>query len=69
VGEFDIVCSEEYPLEKLGYIRHRISRGYYNFPTMLRIAKKMFTARVIRFRYLAKFMLILSLPLGKNRKK
>ncbi|HUW23539.1 MAG TPA: radical SAM protein [bacterium] len=71
VGEGNIICSEEYPLEILRSIRHRISRSYYNFPAMLRITKKIFTAHIIKFRYLVKLIVIFSLGgiLNNKRKK
>ncbi|MBT9146591.1 radical SAM protein [candidate division NPL-UPA2 bacterium Unc8] len=69
VGENNIVCSMEYPLEKLGDIRRRIGRSYYNFPTVLRITKKIFTARLITFPHLAKLIFILFLRGVLNNKK
>jgi len=68
-GEDNIVCSQEYPLEKLRDIKHRISRNYYNFPTMLRITKKIFTARMIKFHRLVKLIFILLFRgiLGKKK--
>jgi len=68
VGEDNIICSEEYPLERLRSIRHRISRSYYNFPVMLRITKKIFTAHIIRFRYLVKLIVIFFLR-GKFKQR
>lgn len=59
VGKNNIVCSREYPLEKLGDIRRCIGRSYYNFPTVLRITKKIFTARLITIPHLAKLIFIL----------
>jgi radical SAM superfamily enzyme YgiQ (UPF0313 family) len=59
VSEDNIVFSEEYPLERLRDIRHRIRRSYYNFPTLLRIRKKIFAARLISFCYLVKLIFIL----------
>jgi len=59
VSEDNIVFSEEHPLEMLRDIRHRIRRSYYNFPTLLRITKKIFAARLISFCYLVKLIFIL----------
>ena len=59
VGENNIVCSEEYPLEKLGDIRRRIGRSYYDFSTLVKITKKIFTARLIPSPHLAKLILTL----------
>jgi len=68
VGEGNIICSEEYSLERLRSIRHRISRSYYNFPVMLRITKKIFTVHIIRFRYLVKMIVIFFLR-GKFKQR
>ncbi|MBU1727320.1 MAG: hypothetical protein KJ880_06805, partial [Candidatus Omnitrophica bacterium] len=46
-------------LEKLKGIRHLISKSYYDFSTMLRIAKKIFTARLISAPYLVRLISIL----------
>jgi radical SAM superfamily enzyme len=59
VNKGNIVCSEEYPEERLRDIRHRIGRSYYSPATIIRIAKKILTARLINFRYLVKSMFIL----------
>ena len=59
VSEDNIVLSEGYPLERLRDIRHRIRKSYYNFPTMLRITKKIISARLISFCYLVKLIFIL----------
>lgn len=59
VGNYNIVCSREYPLEKLGDIRRRIGRSYYNFPTILRVTRKIFTARLITPGHLIKLIFIL----------
>jgi anaerobic magnesium-protoporphyrin IX monomethyl ester cyclase len=59
VSEDNIVFSEEYPSERVRDIRHRIRRSYYNFPTLLRITKKIFAARLISFCYLVKLIFIL----------
>ena len=69
VNEDDYVLSEDYPEKKLRNIRHRIARSYYNLPTIVRIAKKMITARVISFPYLAKtfFILLFKITLNKGR--
>lgn len=61
VGKNNIVCSKKFPLEKLKDIRRRIRRNYYTFPTILRIIKKIFTARLIDFHILAKLMYLLFL--------
>lgn len=71
VSKANIVCSEKYPVKRLRVIRHRIGRSYYNLPTIVRIAKKMITARVIKFRYLVKsvFILFFKLILSTSKKK
>ena len=68
-NEDNIVVSEEYSEERLRNIRHRIGRSYYNLPTIVRIAKKMITARVISFPYLAKtfFILLFKITLNKGK--
>jgi radical SAM superfamily enzyme len=58
VSEDNIVFSEEYPVKRLREIRHHIHRSYYNFFTILRITKKVITARLISFRYLFKLIFI-----------
>lgn len=69
VNKDDIVVSEEYPEERLRNIRHRIGINYYNLSTIVRIAKKMITARVISFPHLAKtfFMLFFKIALNKGK--
>ena len=69
VGEKNIVCSEKYPLKVLRNIRHRIGRSYYNLPTILRIAKKIITARLISFRYVVKSILVFSFRLIVSKGK
>jgi hypothetical protein len=58
VDKDNIVCSKEYPSEKLRDIRRRIRRDYYNFSTMLRMIKKIYIVYSIDFGYLAKFTFI-----------
>jgi anaerobic magnesium-protoporphyrin IX monomethyl ester cyclase len=58
VGEENLVFSEEYSLKKLRKIRHQISRSYYDFSTVMRIAKKVITTRFISFRYFLKLIFI-----------
>ena len=69
VGEKNSVCSEEYPLNALRNIRHRIGRSYYTLPTLLRIAKKIINARIISFRYVVKsiFIFIFRLIVSKGK--
>jgi len=69
VGEKNSVCSEEYPLNALRNIRHRIGRSYYTLPTLLRITKKIINARIISFRYLVKsiFIFIFRLIVSKGK--
>ncbi len=55
----DMIYSEDCSLEKLKGIRHSISKSYYNFSTMLRISKKIFTAHLISFPRLVKLVTIL----------
>lgn len=55
----DMIYSEDCSLEKLKGIRHTISKSYYNFSTMLRIAKKIFTARLISIPHLVRLITIL----------
>jgi radical SAM superfamily enzyme YgiQ (UPF0313 family) len=55
----DMVYSEDCSLEKLKDIRHSISKSYYDFSTLLRIAKKIFTANLISFPHLARLISIL----------
>lgn len=59
VSDNDIVYSEDYSLEKLKNIRHRISKSYYDLSTMLRIAKKIFVAHLISLPHLARLIFIL----------
>ena len=68
-GKDNIVCSEEYPLERLKDIRRRIRRNYYTLPTNWRIAKKIFTACLIDFHILAKLIAVLFLRQTSNNKK
>ena len=69
VGEKNSVCSEEYPLNALRNIRHRIGRSYYTLPTLLRITKKIINARIISFRYVVKsiFIFIFRLIVSKGK--
>ncbi|MFH1335446.1 MAG: radical SAM protein [Candidatus Zixiibacteriota bacterium] len=69
VSENNIVCSEEYPLEVLRKIRHRIGRSYYTLPTILRITKKIINARLISFRYMVKSLFIFSFRLIVSKGK
>jgi anaerobic magnesium-protoporphyrin IX monomethyl ester cyclase len=69
VSEGNIVCSEEYPVEVLRKIRHRIGRSYYTLPTLLRIAKKIISARLIRFRFVVKSIFIFSFRLIVSKGK
>jgi radical SAM superfamily enzyme len=59
VSSNDMVYSDDYSLEKLKSIRHCISKSYYDFSTMLRIAKKIFTADLISIPHLVKLIFIL----------
>ncbi len=69
VSEDNIVFSEEYPVKRLREIRHHIHRRYYNLFTILRITKKVITARLISFRYLFKliFIFIFRIILSKSK--
>ncbi|MBN1871594.1 MAG: radical SAM protein [Candidatus Omnitrophica bacterium] len=69
IGENNIVLSKEIPLEKLKDIRRRITRDYYDFPTILRIIKKIFTARILNFHILAKLIYLLFLKDISRAKK
>lgn len=55
----DLVYSDDCSLEKLKNIRHRISKSYYNFSTMLRITKKIVAAHLISVPHLARLISIL----------
>lgn len=55
----DMVYSDDCSLEKLKSIRHRISKSYYDFSTMLRITKKIFTAHLINVPHLMRLISIL----------
>ncbi|MCX5700019.1 MAG: radical SAM protein [Candidatus Omnitrophica bacterium] len=59
ISDNDMVYSEDYSLERLKIIRHCISKSYYDFFTMLRIAKKIFTAHLISFPRLVRLIYIL----------
>jgi radical SAM superfamily enzyme len=59
VSDNDMVYSEDYSLERLKGIRHRISKSYYDFSTMLRIAKKIFIVHLISFPRLTRLISIL----------
>ncbi|MDO8662243.1 MAG: radical SAM protein [Candidatus Omnitrophota bacterium] len=59
VSDNDIVYSEDCSLERLKSIRHRISKSYYDFSTMLRIGKKIFSAHLITPQHLARLISIL----------
>jgi len=54
INDKEMVYSDAYSVKKLKDIRHRISKNYYNVFTMLRIATKIFTARLISVRHMAK---------------
>lgn len=56
VSDNGIVYSEDYSLERLKGIRRRISKSYYDFSTMLRIAKKIFISHVISLPHLARLI-------------
>ena len=55
----DMVYSEDYSLEKLKDIRHHISKNYYDFSTMLRITKKIFSAHLISVPHLVRLISVL----------
>lgn len=59
VSSNDMVYSDDYSLAKLKSIRHRISKSYYDFSTMLRITKKIFTAHLISIPHLVKLIFII----------
>ncbi len=68
----DMVYSDDCSLEQLKHIRRRISKSYYNYFTLLRIARKIFTARLISVSYLLRLISILffrSVILGHQRSK
>lgn len=69
VNEDNVVCSEAYPLARLRDIRHRIGRSYYTLPTIVRIAKKMITARLISLRYVGKAIFIFAFRLISSKVK
>lgn len=69
VNENDIVVSKEYPEKRLRNIRHRIARSYYNIPTIVRVGKKMITARVISFPFLVKIVFLLAFKIILNKGK
>ena len=59
VSDNGMVYSDDCSLEKLSGIRHRINKSYYDFSTMLRIAKKIFTAHLISVPHLIRLIAIL----------
>lgn len=61
VSENNMVYSDKYPLKKLRAIRHKINRRYYDFFTILRIAKKVINIRLISFYYFLKLLSIFTL--------
>jgi anaerobic magnesium-protoporphyrin IX monomethyl ester cyclase len=69
VNKSNIVCSAEYPEKRLRDIRHRIGRSYYNFPTIIRIARKIIAARLISVPYLVKSLFILFFKVILNDSK
>ncbi|MCK9572031.1 MAG: B12-binding domain-containing radical SAM protein, partial [Candidatus Omnitrophica bacterium] len=46
IGEKDMIYSDDYSSAKLKSIRHSISKSYYDFFTISRIIRKIFTARL-----------------------
>ena len=54
VNDEEMVYSDTCSVKKLKDIRHKISKNYYNFFTMLRIATKIFTAHLISVSHMAK---------------
>lgn len=70
VDKNDMVCSKKYPLERLKDIRRRIRKNYYTFPTNFRIAKKIFTSRVLTFRIFTKLAgILMARQVFKKKKK
>lgn len=48
IGDAGLVYSDAYGPEKLAAIRRRIRKEYYTIPCLLRIARKIFRARLVR---------------------
>jgi len=69
INDKEMVYSDECSVKKLKDIRRCISKNYYNFFTILRIATKIFTARLISVSHMVKLAAALAFRKSKRVEK